>query len=354
MNENKREIEKDVNQRTETKLNSYPSSFSFHKDLIEDNLLTNVYVIFKSIYDELLLIYANEKNSIITYDLESFKTKNEIITKFYTDIVDLRHCFDKENKRDLIMVTAYEDVIQVWDINKIECLTNISINNEDGCHIVSCFINYNNNLNIFITKRYSSVNPFLIYDIKGNKIKEINNSYKYISIIKTYYSIKLNSTYILMINNTIQSFDLNENKEYHLYKNDFKEQLFSDIIIDDNDEITKLIGPYEKHIQIWNFHRGEKICNIDLLLEDVNYKVNSFCNWNDRFYLISISLNSWENKNTIIKLFDLEKKEIIKNLYNSENEIFHCIKKINNHSLGEALIISTNNGKIKLLLPINK
>ena len=352
MNENKKETEADANKNMETKINSYPSGFSFYKELIGDNLLANRYIIFKSINDKLLLTYINEKNSIISYDLESFTKKNEIVTNFYTDIVDLTHCLDKDNKRDLIMVTAYENIIQVWDINKMECLTNIEIQPEDGCHIVSCFTNYNNNLNVFITKRYSSENPFLIYDIKGNKIKEINNSYKNISIINNYYSPKSNNTYILLINNTIQSFNLNENKEYHLYKNDFKERLFPDVIIDDNDEITKLIGLYEKHIQIWNFHLGEKICNIDLLLGDVNYNVNYICNLDADLYLIL--LRSWTNSNTIIKLFDLKNKKIIKNLYNSENEMLFCVKKLSHHSLGEALIVSTNNNKIKLLLPINK
>ena len=352
MNENKRETETDVNKNIETKINSFPSSSCFYKDLIGDNFLNSRYIIFKSINDELLLIYINKNNSIISYDLESFTKKNEIITKFYSDIVDLTYCLDKANKRDLVMVTAYENIIQVWDINKIECLTNIEIYNDDGCHIVSCFINYNNNINIFIAKRYSSESPFLIYDIKGIKIKEINNSYKYINIINTYYSHKSNNIYILMINNIIQSFNLTENKEYHLYKTDFQKELFSNVIIDDNGHIIKLIGTYEKHIQIWNFDLGEKICNIDLLPEDINYTFNSICNWNDQFYLVL--LISRDNKNSIIKIFDLKKREIIKNLYNSENEIFFSIKKINHHSLGEALIVSTNNNKIKLLLSTNK
>lgn len=69
------------------------------------------------------------------------------------------------------MITAYINVIQIWDINKLECLSTIEINNEDGCHILSCFLNYDNNPNIIISKKYGSKYPFMIYDIEGNKFK---------------------------------------------------------------------------------------------------------------------------------------------------------------------------------------
>ena len=73
----------------------------------------------------------DENDSLIFYDLVNFKKINQINNSVYR-ITDLRYHLDNKNKRDLIMVTGYENIIQIWDCNKLECLTKIEINNEMG------------------------------------------------------------------------------------------------------------------------------------------------------------------------------------------------------------------------------
>lgn len=325
-----------------------PSNFSFFKDIAE-NIYSNDIIIFKSIYDNLTLIYIDENDSLIFYDLDTFKKINQINNTVYR-ITDIRYHLDRKNKRDLIMVTGYENIIQIWDYNKLECLTKIEINDENGCHILSCFIYFKNNLNIIVTKKYSDDSPFLIYDIEGNKIEEMKNSYKYINIMNSYYNNKLSATYAIVNIKNINSYFLDEKKEYFVYENQFESNFIKDVIIDDSEETIKLIGQSKKNIQIWNFNTGEKIINLEFH-EDLGniYSINA---WNSPFYFISTFKNE-EDSSTNLKIVDIRNGKIIQNLdYKKGKLIF--IRKINHHSMGDALIVRTKSDKIELLLPNDK
>ena len=325
-----------------------PSSLSFFKNIDKDIYYYD-YIIFKSIYDFLTLVYADENNSLIFYDLVSFKKINQINNSVY-QITDLRYHLDNKNKRDLIMITGYENIIQIWDYNKLECLTKIEIKDENGCHILSCFIYFNNSLNIIATLKYSDNNPFLIYDIEGNKLEEIKNSYKYINKLNSYYNNKLSSTYVIVKMNNINSFYLNEKKEYFVYENQFKFNFIKDVIIDDNEETIKLIGHSNKNIQIWNFNTGENIINLEFQ-EDL-YDIYCINTWNPPFYFIS-TYNREENGSTKIKFVDIRNGKVIQNL-DYKNDNLKYIIKINHPSIGDALLVLTSTNKIELLLPNDK
>ena len=323
--------------------NQLPLNLSFFKDIAE-NIDYFDYIIFKSIYDNLTLICVDENDSLIFYDLVNFKKINQINNSVYR-ITDLRYHLDNKNKRDLIMVTGYENLIQIWDCNKLECLTKIEINDENGCHILSCFIYFNNNLNIIATLKYSDNNPFIIYDIEGNKIEEIKNSYKYINNMNSYYYNKSSSTYVLVNMNNINSYYLNGKKEYFVYENHFKSNFIKNVIIDDNEEVIKLIGQSNKNIQIWNFNTGEKIINLEFQedLHDINA-------WNPPFYFISTSKREENDSTSKIKIVDIRNGKIIR-ILDYKNENLNCIRKINHPSIGDTLIVGTSTNKIEILLP---
>ena len=204
-------------------------------------------------------------------------------------------------------------------------------------------------ITLILLKKYGSKYPFMIYDLSGNKIKEINNSYEYISKMYSYYDDKLNNNYIIVTNNYINSFDLNASKEYHEYQNEIKSNAIKNIIIDNKEEIIKIIALTSSNIQIWNFNTEEKLFNIDFGLEGLN-RINNISLWNSNFCLISIFHG--EENSTIIKLVDLKNGKIIKNLIKYENENLISIDKISHESFGDAVLVSTNNGKIKMLIPI--
>ena len=249
-----------------------PSNLSLFK-VIAENIDYFEYIIFKSIYDNLTLICVDENDSLIFYDLVSFKKINQINNSVYR-ITDLRYHLDNKNKRDLIMITGYENIIQIWDCNKLECLTKIEINDENGCHALSCFIYFNNNLNIIATLKYSDNNK-----------------------MNSYYYNKLNSTYILVNMNNINSYYLNGKKEYYVYENQFKSNFINNVIIDNNEETVKLIGQSNKNIQIWNFNTGEKIINLEF--QENLYDIYCINAWNPPFYFIS-SYKRNENGSTTV------------------------------------------------------
>ena len=115
--------------------------------------------------------------------------------------------------------------------------------------------------------------------------------------MNSYYYNKLSSTYVIVKMNNINSFYLNEKKEYFVYENQFKSNLIKDVIIDDNEETIKLIGQSNKNIQIWNFNTGEKIINIEF--QENLYDIYCINTWNPPFYFIS-TYNREENGSTTI------------------------------------------------------
>ena len=86
-----------------------PENIEFFYDLIKDSfvnytVLDNVFIIFKSINNIFYLIYSNEFQSIISYNLIDNKKINEIKNAHDFYINNFRHYLDKRNQRDLLQV----------------------------------------------------------------------------------------------------------------------------------------------------------------------------------------------------------------------------------------------------------
>ena len=103
------------------------------KNLVIDsysNLWRNdTFVIFKSIKNFILLIYTNEKKSIISFDIINNKKINEIYNAHQEYITNFRYYLDFINKRDLILsISSYDNHLKLWNINInniFECLLDI-------------------------------------------------------------------------------------------------------------------------------------------------------------------------------------------------------------------------------------
>ena len=170
---------------------------------------------------------------------------------------------------------------------------------------LGCFINENDNINILkINKDYSQngnfkfFNTFNILNLYGTNIESIKQNNEII-YIDCYYRKKYSKNYIIICNlNQIQSYDYKNNKVYKIYKrceinnNDIFEYI--NIIINDNDKLTKIIASNYKFIEIWNFDSGILINKII-----VKEKIYSMELWNDKFLFIGCTGN--------IKLIDYEK-----------------------------------------------
>ena len=76
------------------------------KTLVNDSNYPNALCIFKSIDNILTLLYSDKHNFIKSYNLSSFQEINEIrVNSIEDEILNIKHCFDKNKKRDLIITT---------------------------------------------------------------------------------------------------------------------------------------------------------------------------------------------------------------------------------------------------------
>ena len=93
----------------------------------------------------------------------------------------------------------------------------------------ACFL-INNYESSIITCNISNQEPIKVFDFKGNKKKEINDSKDISYFIDVYYDNNLFKNYIITSNeNDVKSYDYNENKLYHQYSNN-KESYLNIII----------------------------------------------------------------------------------------------------------------------------
>ena len=111
-----------------------------YKNIVEDSynnynscleLVENEFIVFKSIYDILYLIYTKvdkkeDIKSIIIYNLLDNARVSEIRKKGIENIKCIKYCKDNTNKRDLILVFYFYAGIKLWDVNNLDNILTIS------------------------------------------------------------------------------------------------------------------------------------------------------------------------------------------------------------------------------------
>ena len=270
------------------------------------------------------------------------KKINEIKKAHKIHIINFRYYFDKRNKRDLLLSVAFNNNIKLWNIKNFECLLNMQNINATGELFSSCFLNDKNNTYI-VSSNYNingNCDAIKIFDFEGNKIKEINDSNEKTFFIDNYYDIKLSKNYIITGNyGFVKSYDFHENKAYHKYY-DNDNGYHTSIIINNYEEIIKLIESSENgYIRIWNFHSRELLNKIKIN----NQCLNGICLWNHDHLFIGCG-------DKRIKLLDLKSEKVIKDLIGHNNEVL-TLKKIINPQIGNILISQGwHEDKIKLWL----
>jgi WD40 repeat protein len=196
----------------------------------------------------------------------------------------------------------------------------------------ACFLNDNNKSYIIVCFAIYNTNesePIKVFDFKGNKIKEINDSKDSAYYIDNYYDNDLLKNYILTGNlGYIKSYDYNENKIYHKYYENNNIYGHLSLIINKKKEITEIIeSSYDGNIRIWNFHTGIFIRIIKASKEGLR----DICMRNNEYLLVGCD----EKK---IKLINLNNGEIIKEIEGHNNKVLSL--KIIFHPIYEKCLIS--------------
>ena len=300
--------------------------------------LDNTFTAFKSINNILYLVYSNPKRSIISYDLINNKKINEIKEAHNEQITNFRNYFDEINHRDLILsISANDNNIKIWEVNNWACIFNIKNINKNGrlysayflndnhhhqIYILSCNINWNKNIDIELIK---------VYDLKGKKIKEINNSNNTTFFIDSFYCEKLSKNFIITGNSdVINSYDFNENKKYKTYVDNEKtkdDDHYSIIIfIKEKEKIELIDSSCNGIIRIWDFFSGSLINKI---IASRSW-IKGICLWdNDTLFVGCLDYS--------LKLVDLKKGNIIQNIKNLKDCIL-TVKKIEHPKYGKCIV----------------
>ena len=338
-----------INANNSKLFKSNPAKIEFLNDIIEDSYsdytLDNTFCIFQSINKIFYLIYANEKNSIISYDIAHNKKICELIKAHENYITNFRHHLDIINERDLLIsISADDNNIKLWDVRNFECLLNLPNINRKGCLYSACFLNYNNDIFILSSNSTFKSEPIKVYDLKGNKVKMIKTNRDSIYFIDTYYDKKSNKIYIITGNQGhASSYDFIKNDFYKIYLDNNNECHDSLIIYDTNDtndsnDIVKLIeSSKDGYIRIFNFNTGIIIHKF----KASNLYLVSICLWNDHYLFAASGDKS-------IKLIDLNDGKVIKRFFEHKNSVI-TIKKFIHPIYGECLI-SQNKEKSEIKL----
>ena len=121
-------------------------------------MINNIFSVFKSIDNILLVIYTNINKTIFSYNLINNQILNKIKNAHEDCITSIRNYIDSINRRDLILSISRDNNIKIWDIN-FNCLVNLTNINKQGGIYSGTILNYNNqNYIISITMKIVLVN----------------------------------------------------------------------------------------------------------------------------------------------------------------------------------------------------
>ena len=336
---NSEKKDKQINQYTNFSLDNFNLKSIINIISFIRNPKENTFSLFNSKDNILCLVYGTKELSIISYNINDNKKMIEIKKAHNDDIIGINHFFDKKNKRDLIMSISTLNFLNIWNFNNWELILNLSKINKMGLLSSACFLYYNEECFIVTSNSNYGVGTekIKIFNLKGEKKKEINNSNEDSLFINTYYEEELSKTYIIVgCKNYIKSYDYDNNKLYNKYYEENNGHHFS-VIIKKTEGLIKLIESCtsDGFIRIWNFHYGNLLCKIN-----TNIKICSLCLWNDNF-LFSGSLDGK------IILIDLINQIVVKNISGHKNWV-NCIRKFKNNKYGECLITQGFDDQIKI------
>ena len=339
---------KNITIKKENKESNNLKNMELIQDIINDSYIQpkvkgynyiNTFCVFKSINNIIYLIYSDKNNSIITFNLINNKKLNEIKRPHQKPISSFRNYIDEINKKELLMsISQRDNNIQIWNIRNLELIYNFKKINEIGSLYSACFLKNNNNQIYIATSNYTDKCPnnIQIFNLNGEKIKDINNSDENTFFIDVYYDISSLKTFIITGNiGYVKSYDYDINKIYFEYKDKYNSYSnHINLIINKKDNIIRLIESCTYgYIRIWNFHTN-------ILLRKIISKtqIKSICLWNDEYLFVGYTKGK-------IRLLEIESESFIKDInYNDDDDAYTIyINKINHPKYGECLIYQAKN-----------
>lgn len=222
----------------------------------------NVFTVFISFSNELILAYVNDYNQIVFYDLSEFKLLNKYDCSHNEIISFLKHFKDREKNRDiLVSISDMDCIAKIWVYKKpsLSCVLDLGNIYNNGMIKGACFVPYDTMIYLLVINLGNNNNGdnIKLINIVTNKIFVFQNTNQPSNQIESF--INRNKVFILVyILSYIKSYifdplslTLSLYKKYidkkeseHIYFEIFTHDGFQAKIIDsDNDGV----------IRIWDF-----------------------------------------------------------------------------------------------------
>ena len=301
----------------------------------------NTFALFKSINNEWLLVYGTAYMSLHFYDIELEKVTKRISNAHEYETTNFRHSFDKSKNRDLLItICNYVKNVKVWDVQKLNCIINISSIYNFGDLFSSCFLMDDIHSKNYIICINSDKENLKIFDFSGKKVTEINNANDKSYLVDSFYNSKSKKYFIIVLNEkNIVSYNFPDKTIFHKYYESKTSGWHIHFIIKIiNKEINLIESDSLGYVRIWDFNKGELLKKIFV---EKKKKIRAVCLWSSRYLFVS-------SEDKKIKLIDLEIEDEIDNL--KVNDTIIALKKIESKKLGECLIIlgKSDNTKIRM------
>ena len=238
-------------------------------------------------------------------------------------------------------ISDIDNNLKLWDGNNWECILNLDNTNRQGFLNSACFLYDKDNIYIVSSNwNFTNVEKIKVFNLKGEKIKEINDSEDKAAVfITSFYDIKNLKNYIITGNDGyIRSYDYYENKAYNKYEKNKITNSYYCLIIKYFESMLYIISSnFDGYIGIWDFHSKENIFTI----YGGNKGLIGICFWDDTYII-----NGAADK--LLRVIDLKKRKIIKE-FTGLKDILCTIQKIKHPVYGECLITQgLLNDQIKL------
>ena len=324
--------------------NSDPRKLTFNTEITQNCscarwTVTHSFDVFKSIFDEYLIVYGNNsKNySIEFYNITNKKlNENLTINNPHSDkIVNIKHYYYELNKQDFILSSSQDKSIKLWELFSLKNLLTINHFSE-SIYILCEKIFFNDRIQNDYYIITSADQELKIWNKQGENIKTFTheNSYlnKYYENFK-YYIIHGNEGKIgirdIENGEIIHKYGENDDKGYHWVE------------ITSIYDKKRVIGAHyhDGYLKIFDYDSEKLVKKFPYEKTEHNF---SFCLWNEKYILVGYIYS--------IRLFNIDEGTMVKELDGKFSGWgILTIYKFYHPTLGDCLIGNDHDGKINIL-----
>ena len=340
MNINKEHIfQNDLNNYVHLKTITNKSSGRFDLD--------NQFAVFKTIDNLYLLVYFNRDNDIYCYDIIKNINKKVIKCAFSKEIKCIKHFFDSSKNRNLIITTARENKVKIFNVNNnFELILTIS-NIEKKMSLFGDYYNLNcvelfeyKKQKYIIVSNYEDLDFKLFsFDNNGQLISNVQHKKQINCVYFFIDKINNNTPYIIFAGNEfyMSSFNFLTLTLYKIYIDSDKCYYNISVKIKVINNKNLLICASGGRVKIFDFNNANIIYNV----YNQSFKsLNSISIWNENFIL-----GGGNDKS--LHLIDFRTGKYIKSLFDFNDRIT-TIKKFYIEDYGEYFFVHSEDGEINI------